>query len=83
MAAEGEDDKMPIPSLPASAIALPRVTIQFCTQCKWMLRATYVRETSHEFLIFSLSSILAFPISYRWERQDVSKCLMVEGVLSF
>jgi hypothetical protein len=22
---------------------LPRVTIQFCTQCKWMLRAAYVR----------------------------------------
>ena len=21
---------------------LPRVTIQFCTQCKWMLRAAYV-----------------------------------------
>jgi hypothetical protein len=22
--------------------ALPRVTIEFCTQCKWMLRAAYV-----------------------------------------
>jgi hypothetical protein len=21
---------------------LPRVTIKFCTQCKWMLRAAYV-----------------------------------------
>jgi len=27
----------------ASVLApLPRVTIQFCTQCKWMLRAAYV-----------------------------------------
>ena len=25
---------------------LPRVTIQFCTQCKWMLRAAYVRICS-------------------------------------
>lgn len=23
--------------------ALPRITIQFCTQCKWLLRAAYVR----------------------------------------
>lgn len=26
-----------------TGLALPRVTIQFCTQCKWMLRAAYVR----------------------------------------
>ena len=25
---------------------LPRVTIQFCTQCKWMLRAAYVSTTN-------------------------------------
>lgn len=33
-------------SVPASAdsspFPLPRVTIRFCTQCKWMLRAAYV-----------------------------------------
>ena len=23
-------------------VTLPRVTIEFCTQCKWMLRAAYV-----------------------------------------
>ncbi len=26
----------------AGQFSLPRVTIQFCTQCKWMLRAAYV-----------------------------------------
>jgi len=26
--------------------ALPRVTIQFCTQCKWMLRAAYVSSST-------------------------------------
>ncbi|CAK7563250.1 MAG: hypothetical protein SEPTF4163_001114 [Sporothrix epigloea] len=28
----------------ASAPRLPRVTIQFCTQCKWMLRAAYFAQ---------------------------------------
>jgi hypothetical protein len=38
----------------ASVLApLPRMTIQFCTQCKWMLRAAYV---GLEFLTFSLYS---------------------------
>ena len=27
-------------------IHLPRITIRFCTQCKWMLRAAYVRRAS-------------------------------------
>jgi predicted Rdx family selenoprotein len=27
--------------------AFPRVTIQFCTQCKWMLRAAYVSVHFH------------------------------------
>ncbi len=27
----------------APVVQLPRVTIKFCTQCKWMLRAAYVR----------------------------------------
>lgn len=33
-------------------ILLPRVTIQFCTQCKWLLRAAYVRCFS--FLVLSV-----------------------------
>ncbi|KAL3425581.1 hypothetical protein PVAG01_02372 [Phlyctema vagabunda] len=28
----------------AESIILPRVTIQFCTQCKWMLRAAYYAQ---------------------------------------
>ncbi|KAM7202316.1 Rdx family domain containing protein [Naviculisporaceae sp. PSN 640] len=28
----------------ASSFPLPRVTIQFCTQCKWMLRAAYFAQ---------------------------------------
>jgi hypothetical protein len=30
----------------AAGQVLPRVTIQFCTQCKWMLRAAYVSHHS-------------------------------------
>ncbi|KAI0816544.1 Rdx family-domain-containing protein [Xylaria sp. FL0064] len=29
---------------PASSSPLPRVTIRFCTQCKWMLRAAYFAQ---------------------------------------
>jgi predicted Rdx family selenoprotein len=36
--AEQEETKTP----QALGTALPRITIQFCTQCKWMLRAAYV-----------------------------------------
>lgn len=25
-------------------VHLPRISIQFCTQCRWMLRAAYVRD---------------------------------------
>ena len=28
-----------------SSVSLPRVTIKFCTQCKWLLRAAYVRKS--------------------------------------
>lgn len=28
----------------------PRVTIEYCTQCKWMLRAAYVRLSFPSFL---------------------------------
>ncbi|PWI74854.1 selenoprotein domain protein [Purpureocillium lilacinum] len=31
-------------SAPPSSPLLPRVTIQFCTQCKWMLRAAYYAQ---------------------------------------
>ena len=30
------------PSETLTTTALPRIAIQFCTQCKWMLRAAYV-----------------------------------------
>ena len=30
------------PTQTAAEPRLPRITIQFCTQCKWMLRAAYV-----------------------------------------
>ena len=43
---------------PAAEPALPRVTIQFCTQCKWMLRAAYVNETPSR-----LSLIPSLPLS--------------------
>jgi predicted Rdx family selenoprotein len=46
----------------ASVIApLPRMTIQFCTQCKWMLRAAYVGLESLTFSLYSccdLSQVL-------------------------
>ncbi|KAI0971074.1 Rdx family-domain-containing protein [Xylaria arbuscula] len=48
--AETEEDKRPAsasvcqsPASP-SALPLPRVTIRFCTQCKWMLRAAYFAQ---------------------------------------
>lgn len=46
---------------------LPRITIQFCTQCKWMLRAAYVR------LNFIPPPLLLFlPLSTH--RFDTCKC---------
>ena len=38
-ATEGSNDVL-------GPINLPRITIRFCTQCKWMLRAAYVRRAS-------------------------------------
>lgn len=32
-------------AVPLAPVALPRITIKFCTQCKWMLRAAYVCQT--------------------------------------
>ncbi|KAI1357351.1 Rdx family-domain-containing protein [Xylaria arbuscula] len=32
------------PAGPAAASPLPRITIRFCTQCKWMLRAAYFAQ---------------------------------------
>ncbi|KAI0902279.1 Rdx family-domain-containing protein [Annulohypoxylon nitens] len=32
------------PTAPDSPYPLPRVTIRFCTQCKWMLRAAYFAQ---------------------------------------
>lgn len=33
----------PKPTTTTTQVHLPRVTIKYCTQCKWMLRAAYVR----------------------------------------
>lgn len=35
--------KPPIETSSLERVSLPRISIQFCTQCKWMLRAAYVR----------------------------------------
>ncbi|KAL3964678.1 hypothetical protein ACCO45_001682 [Purpureocillium lilacinum] len=43
---------------PSVVTAAPRVTIQFCTQCKWMLRAAYVSLCNSA---FPLNSIFARP----------------------
>ncbi len=32
---------------PALPFKSPRVVIEYCTQCKWMLRAAYVRTYIH------------------------------------
>lgn len=29
-------------------VSLPRITIKYCTQCKWLLRAAYVRPFFHQ-----------------------------------
>ncbi|KAK2072214.1 hypothetical protein P8C59_006585 [Phyllachora maydis] len=34
----------PDPTSPAGVVPLPRVTIRFCTQCKWLLRAAYYAQ---------------------------------------
>ncbi|KAI1378242.1 Rdx family-domain-containing protein [Hypoxylon crocopeplum] len=38
------ETKTPGPASPDSPFPLPRVTIRFCTQCKWMLRAAYFAQ---------------------------------------
>lgn len=38
----------PADNMALERVHLPRIAIQFCTQCRWMLRAAYVR------LIYSL-----------------------------
>lgn len=34
-------------STAVSRVHLPRITIKFCTQCRWMLRAAYVSLHYH------------------------------------
>lgn len=34
----------PAPPTGTAAVPLPRIAIQFCTQCKWMLRAAYFAQ---------------------------------------
>ncbi|KAI0383090.1 Rdx family-domain-containing protein [Hypomontagnella monticulosa] len=42
--AEAEGATSRAPASPDAPFPLPRVTIQFCTQCKWMLRAAYFAQ---------------------------------------
>ena len=37
------------PAETLAPVSLPRISIKFCTQCKWMLRAAYVRTLQHAF----------------------------------
>lgn len=37
------------------SVRYPRVVIEFCTACKWNLRAAYVRQYSHPHFPFFLS----------------------------
>lgn len=39
-------------------VYLPRITIKYCTQCKWMLRAAYV--SGYLFLCYFYSSSVLF-----------------------
>jgi hypothetical protein len=39
------------------SVRYPRIVIEFCTACKWNLRAAYVRQHLH-FLISGLSDLM-------------------------
>ena len=45
---------------------LPRITIRFCTQCKWMLRAAYVSLTFRHIVPepLRLDTLTHFPLSH-------------------
>jgi predicted Rdx family selenoprotein len=45
--------------VPAREQVYPRVVIEYCTQCKWMLRAAYVRKKTNKLLFPLLSSVLS------------------------
>ena len=42
-----EDDRSPT-QIHDVAIVLPRIKIKYCTQCRWMLRAAYVRAIQND-----------------------------------
>jgi hypothetical protein len=76
-----------------STTPLPRVTISFCTQCKWMLRAAYVSpnpcsspSTSHCTFPSSRESFshkrVFFPIISNLSRVGVSSAACTQSVLS-
>lgn len=49
---------------PAFPFPLPRVTIRFCTQCKWMLRAAYVSVIiAHSSSFFYSTTLVVITIS--------------------
>lgn len=38
-----QHQKLGSDNITAERVYLPRITIKYCTQCKWMLRSAYVR----------------------------------------
>ncbi|KAK0516101.1 hypothetical protein JMJ35_002135 [Cladonia borealis] len=47
--------------VPQGPIVLPRVTIRFCTQCKWMLRAAYFAQELLSTFSTSLGEVSLVP----------------------
>ena len=45
MATTQQPQQQPPKPTTTAQVHLPRVTIKYCTQCKWMLRAAYVRPS--------------------------------------
>lgn len=43
------------------SVRYPRVVIEFCTACKWNLRAAYVRQYSHPHFPFPVYHISSRP----------------------
>ncbi|EEH19095.1 hypothetical protein PABG_01414 [Paracoccidioides brasiliensis Pb03] len=41
---QDQQTSIPLTEKPTARIHLPRVTIKYCTQCKWMLRAAYFAQ---------------------------------------
>ena len=49
MATTQQPQQQPPKPTTTAQVHLPRVTIKYCTQCKWMLRAAYVRPSPSQY----------------------------------